>query len=177
MRKNLKKISALAIVSAMVMGSLAGCGGNNDPTTTAETTTANEPTTTANSSSQTEPTTSATSNATGMDAWEPFAERVQITVPVYDRSKEGYPAVDDNYWTKWVQTEFGDKYNIEVKYVPIPRTDVMTRYSMLIAGDQTPTILMEYDYPKVTEWANDGAMQVIDLDKFAEVAPDRKSVV
>ena len=90
MRKNLKKISALAIVSAMVMGSLAGCGGNNDPTTTAETTTANEPTTTANSSSQTEPTTSATSNATGMDAWEPFAERVQITVPVYDRSKEGY---------------------------------------------------------------------------------------
>ena len=27
--------------------------------------------------------------------WEPFAERVTITVPVYDRSKEGYPAVDD----------------------------------------------------------------------------------
>ena len=42
--------------------------------------------------------------ATGMAAWEPFAERVKITVPVYDRSKAGYPAVDDNYWTKWVQS-------------------------------------------------------------------------
>ncbi len=109
--------------------------------------------------------------ATGMAAWEPFAERVKITVPVYDRSKAGYPAVDDNYWTKWVQSEFGDKWNIDVQYVAIPRGDVMTKYSLLIAGGDTPTIMMEYDYPKVAQWANDGAMQVIDLDEFAKVAP------
>ena len=75
--------------------------------------------------------------------WQPFAERVKITVPVYDRSKEGFPAVDDNYWTKWVQENFGDKYNIDVQYVAIPRGDVMTKYSLLIAADDTPTILME----------------------------------
>ncbi|MGN0778172.1 MAG: extracellular solute-binding protein [Aristaeellaceae bacterium] len=109
--------------------------------------------------------------ATGMAAWEPFAERVKITVPVYDRSKTGYPAVDDNYWTKWIQSEFGDKWNIDVQYVAIPRGDVMTKYSLLIAGGDTPTIMMEYDYPKVAQWANDGAMQVIDLDEFAKVAP------
>ena len=109
--------------------------------------------------------------ATGMSAWEPFAERVKITVPVYDRSKAGYPAVDDNYWTKWIQSEFGDKWNIDVQYVAIPRGDVMTKYSLLIAGGDTPTIMMEYDYPKVAQWANDGAMQVIDLDEFAKVAP------
>ena len=109
--------------------------------------------------------------ATGMAAWEPFAERVKITVPVYDRSKAGYPAVDDNYWTKWIQSEFGDKWNIDVQYVAIPRGDVMTKYSLLIAGGDTPTIMMEYDYPKVAQWANDGAMQVIDLDEFAKVAP------
>ena len=109
--------------------------------------------------------------ATGMAAWEPFAERVKITVPVYDRSKAGYPAVDDNYWTKWIQSEFGDKWNIDVQYVAIPRGDVMTKYSLLIAGGETPTIMMEYDYPKVAQWANDGAMQVIDLDEFAKVAP------
>ena len=103
--------------------------------------------------------------------WEPFAERVKITVPVYDRSKVGYPAVDDNYWTQWVQKEFGDKYNIDVQYVAIPRGDVMTKYSMLIAADETPTILMEYDYPKVAQWANDGAMAVIDLEQFKAVAP------
>ena len=42
---------------------------------------------------------------------------------------------------------------------------------MLIAAEQTPTILMEYDFPKVAQWANDGAMQEIDLDEFAKVAP------
>ena len=109
--------------------------------------------------------------AVGIESWEPFAERVTITVPVYDRSKEGYPAVDDNYWTQWVQENFGDKYNVEVKYVAIPRGDVMTKYSLLIAADDTPTILMEYDYPKVAQWANDGAMTTIDLDEFAKVAP------
>ena len=109
--------------------------------------------------------------AAGMASWEPFAERVKITVPVYDRSKEGFPAVDDNYWTKWIQENFGDKYNIDVQYVAIPRGDVMTKYSLLIAADDTPTILMEYDYPKVAQWANDGAMTTIDLEEFAKVAP------
>jgi putative aldouronate transport system substrate-binding protein len=102
---------------------------------------------------------------------QPFASRVSITVPVYDRAKEGYPAVDNNYWTQWVQKEFGDKYNVDVKYVAIPRNDVMTKYSLLIAGGETPTILMEYDYPKVAQWANDGAMQEINLEEFKKVAP------
>lgn len=102
---------------------------------------------------------------------QPFETRVSITVPVYDRSKEGYPAVDNNYWTQWVQKEFGDKYNVDVKYVAIPRGDVMTKYSLLIAGGETPTILMEYDYPKVAQWANDGAMAEIDLEAFKQVAP------
>ncbi len=102
---------------------------------------------------------------------QPFESRVSITVPVYDRSKEGYPAVDDNYWTQWVQKEFGEKYNVNVKYVAIPRNDVMTKYSLLIAGGETPTILMEYDYPKVAQWANDGAMMEIDLAEFQKVAP------
>ena len=102
---------------------------------------------------------------------QPFETRVSITVPVYDRSKEGYPAVDDNYWTQWVQKEFGDKYNVDVKYVAIPRGDVMTKYSLLIAGGETPTILMEYDYPKVAQWANDGAMAEISLEEFKQVAP------
>lgn len=103
--------------------------------------------------------------------WEPFAQRVKITVPVYDRSKEGYPAVDDNYWTRWIQAEFGEKWNVDVEYVAIPRGDVMTKYSLLIAGGDTPTIMMEYDYPKVAQWASDGAMKVIDINAFAAVAP------
>ena len=76
-------------------------------------------------------------------AWEPFAENVTITIPVYDRGQAGVPNVEDNYWTKWIQENFGDKYNVTVKYVAIPRTDVMTKYSMLAAANDLPTVLME----------------------------------
>ena len=104
-------------------------------------------------------------------AWEPFAENVTITIPVYDRGQAGVPNVEDNYWTKWIQSSFGDKYNITVKYVAIPRTDVMTKYSMLAAAEDLPTVLMEYDYPKVTQWAADGYLTDFNMDDFAAVAP------
>jgi len=103
--------------------------------------------------------------------WEPFAENVSIKIPVYDRGQAGVPNVEDNYWTKWIQENFGDKYNVTVSYVAIPRTDVMTKYSLLAASDDLPTVLMEYDYPKVTQWAGDGYLTTFDMDAFAEVAP------
>ena len=104
-------------------------------------------------------------------AWEPFKENVSITIPVYDRGQAGVPNVEDNYWTKWVQENFGDKYNVTVNYVAIPRSDVMTKYSMLAAAEDLPTVLMEYDYPKVTQWAADGYLTTFDMDEFAKVAP------
>ena len=102
---------------------------------------------------------------------EAFDERVAIQIPVYDRSVAGLPAVDDNYWTKWIQSEFGDKYNIDISFVAIPRSDVVSKYNMLIAGGDAPTVFMEYDFDKVATWANDGALQPIDLDEFAKWAP------
>jgi putative aldouronate transport system substrate-binding protein len=104
-------------------------------------------------------------------AWEPFAENVSITIPVYDRGQAGVPNVEDNYWTKWIQENFGDKYNITVNYVAIPRSDVMTKYSMLAAAEDLPTVLMEYDYPKVAQWAADGYLAEFNMDDFAAVAP------
>ena len=104
-------------------------------------------------------------------AWEPFAENVSITIPVYDRGQAGVPNVEDNYWTKWIQENFGDKYNITVNYVAIPRSDVLTKYSMLAAAQDLPTVLMEYDYPKVTQWAGDGYLATFNMEDFAAIAP------
>ena len=75
--------------------------------------------------------------------WEPFAENVTLRVPVYDRGAEGVPDVSNNYWTGWIQENFGDQYNIKVEYVPITRSDVMTSYALLAADQNLPTILME----------------------------------
>ena len=103
--------------------------------------------------------------------WAPFAENVTIKVAVYDRGQEGVPPVEDNYWTKWIQQNFGDKYNITVQYVAIPRSDVMNKYSMLAAAEDLPTVMMEYDYPKVSQWAADGYLATFNMDDFAKVAP------
>ena len=96
---------------------------------------------------------------------------MSITIPVYDRGQAGVPNVESNTWTQWIQENFGNKYNITVNYVAIPRTDVMTKYSLLAAGEQLPTVLMEYDYPKVTQWAADGYLTTFNMDDFAAVAP------
>ena len=164
MKRKLSMVLSLLLVVTL----LVACGGKSSP---ADDETKEGQETTDPADKDGDENDDSAEGGTGIDSWSPFEERVKITVPVYDRSLEGYPAVDDNYWTKWIQTEFGDKYNIDVEYVAIPRNDVMTRYNLLILGEETPTIMMEYDYPKVAEWANDGAMATIDLDKFAKVAP------
>ena len=170
MKKKLASVVSAVLILGMALGS-AGCGSGNvaDPAATPT----NAATDVTKATDAAGPTSSEEAvSAAGMEGWTPFAKNVHITVPVYDRSKEGYPAVDDNHWTKWVQKEFGDAWNVTVEYLAIPRGDVMTKYSMLIAAGETPTIMMEYDYPKVAQWANDGAMQEVDLDAFKQVAPN-----
>ena len=186
MKKNiLQKVLVFALTGAMAMGMLSGCGNTGaDSSDTTQTQPATDSTATTDNSAATDNTAAADTTtdtaeeptedaaaAAGVEGYEAFADNVTLKVAVYDRGVEGVPTVNDNYWTKWVQENFGDKYNITVEYVPITRTDVMTDYALLAAADDLPTILMEYDYPKVAQWANDGYLTTYDLDAFAQVAP------
>jgi putative aldouronate transport system substrate-binding protein len=169
MRK-FKKTMALLLGATMIMGSLAGCGKSDEKSgdTVKETT----PTTATTDTTKDEATATPEATATaGIEGYTPFAENVKLRIPVYDRGVEGVPTVNDNYWTKWIQENFGDKYNVTVEFVPITRTDVMTDYALLASSEELPTILMEYDYPKVSQWANDGYLTTFDMDAFAAVAP------
>lgn len=145
MKKNtLHKVMATALVGAMAMGTLTGCGGSTDAGADAST----KDTAAVSTATSTD---AATAAVAGMDGWEPFASNVTLQIPVYDRgsSGNGCSDVENNYWTKWVQENFGDKYNITVEYVGITRSDVMTDYAMLAASQSLPTICMEYDYDKL----------------------------
>lgn len=176
MKKNtLQKSVALALTGAMVMGTLTGCGNSSEPaastddqaqaTETVKETPAAEKTETAE--------TTTTDAVAGIEGWEPFAERVTLQIPVYDRgdSGNGCSDVENNYWTKWVQENFGEKYNIDVQYVGITRSAVMNDYSMLAAAQDLPTICMEYDYDKLATWAADGYLQPYDVEQFKTIAP------
>ncbi|MCR5031346.1 MAG: sugar ABC transporter substrate-binding protein [Lachnospiraceae bacterium] len=173
MKKNaLQKVLALAMVGAMAMGTLAGCGSTQEaaPADTSAATTTESATSTDTTAAETTAE-AAADEVAGMEGWEPFAETVTLKVPVYDRGAEGVPDVSNNYWTKWIQENFGDKYNINVEYVGITRSDVLTDYALLAAADDLPTILMEYDFPKQAKWVTDGYLTTFDMNEFAKVAP------
>lgn len=170
MKKNtLHKVMATALVGAMAMSTLTGCGSNAD--SGASTTTAKDSTTESTAAASTD--TESSTAVAGIDGWEAFADNVTLQIPVYDRgsSGNGCADVENNYWTNWVQENFGDKYNITVEYVGITRSDVMTDYAMLAASQNLPTICMEYDYDKLASWQADGYLQTYDVEAFKQIAP------
>lgn len=177
MKKNyLQKVLAMALVGTMALGTLAGCGDKETPASGS-----NESTSVPESSDQQSTEESSTQDAGGEDAdgagvagvegYTAFAENVTLSIPVYDRGQEGVPAIGENYWEQWLQENFGDKYNITLKFVPITRTDVLTSYSLLASSKSLPTFLMEYDFPKLAGWVADGSLTTYDLDQFAQIAP------
>ena len=103
-----------------------------------------------------------------------YPEQVEIKIPVYDRGTPGQASVIDNYWTKYVQSEFGDKHNIKVSYISIPRKEEITKFNQLLAGkvENQPDIIFNYDYPSIVSFADQGAFQELDLEMIKKYAPD-----
>jgi len=104
-------------------------------------------------------------------AFVPFDSPVTIQIGTFDRARDDAPPIPDNFWTQWVNEYFGANLNVTVEYVPIDRSDTMTAYNLLFADNKAPTMLMEYDWPKVTEWWGEGALQPINLQDFVNIAP------
>ena len=173
-KKSLQKALAIAIAAVMSLGTLAGCGSSETTTESAapaETTAESTAETADAAATESASTEAAAAEGGGMDTWEPFAENVTLQVPVYDRGVEGVPDVTSNYWTQWIQENFGDQWNVTVEFVPITRNDVMTDYALLASAGTLPTMLMEFDYPKLAQWANEGYLTTFDMNEFASVAP------
>lgn len=173
MKKNhLQKLLAITLTGIMAASMLTACGSSDAGSSSEAGSEASVSSEASTEEASTEESGSEEAEAVaGIDGWEAFAENVTLKIPVYDRGAEGVPDVSNNYWTNWVQENFGDKYNITVEYVPITRNDVMTDYALLASSQSLPTICMEYDYPKTSQWANDGYLTTFDMDEFAKVAP------
>ncbi len=103
-----------------------------------------------------------------------YPEQITLRIPVYDRGQTGQAPVTDNYWTDYVQKEFGDKHNIKVEYIAIPRQGEVTKFNQLMAGkvSRQPDILFHYDYPQCITYAKSGAFQEINEEMLAKFAPD-----
>lgn len=170
MKKNtLQKVLALALAGVMAMGTLTACGNNDTPAAVDS----SAPSDSSEASvSNVEPTVEEPTAVAGIEGYEAFDSNVTLRIPVYDRGDQSLQPVNDNYWTKYLQENFGDQYNITMEFVPIQRWEQMTDYALLAAGGILPTFLMEYDYWRMATWVSDGYMTPIDMDEFAFVAPD-----
>ncbi len=184
MKKNyLQRVLALTLAGVMVMGTLTACGdsGNSstsDNTNTADTSTSTSTGTDTSASTSTDTSSASTEGDTaavaGIDGFVPFEETVTLNIPVYQRATpNGAADAGSNYWTEWIQKEFGEKYNVDVNFKDwvIPRGEENAMYAQWASVQKLPTVCFEYDYPDLTLYQNEGYLAEYDVDWFKQIAP------
>lgn len=164
-KKLFSKVVTVVATVAVTASVLAGCGNGENTETAQQSPASTSAVSVVEGQNQVEE----VEAGEGMDAYTAFENTVTLKIPVYDRG--GEVDVTNNYWTNWVQESFGDAYNINVQFVAIPRGDVLNAYANLANAGDLPTILMEYDFPKQAQWADDGYLQELDLNMLASIAP------
>ena len=175
-----KRILAVILASVMLFGVLAACAGDPPPPPAPPPPPTPAPSTpTPTTPDEPEPDLVDFRGQEGLGwnpldyggAFIPFDSKVTLQIGTFDRARDDAPPIPENYWTDWVQEYFGDNLNINVEYVAIDRFNTMTAYNLLFAAQTPPTILMEYDFDKVTEWWDEGALREIDRAQFQHIAP------
>lgn len=160
-----KRTVAVTLLATMGATLLSGCGGNKNQEVSASPDTAKGE---VKQEAKTEETAAA---GEYKDYSSGFENNVTIQIPVYDRAFEGWN-VADNYWTKWIQKEFGDKYNVTVQYVAIGRSTEVNDYNQMLAAGTAPDIIFHYDMPQAVSYYSQGAMQPLNLEEMKFYAPD-----
>lgn len=163
MRKN--KFIILFLSLMMVLSVLAACSKNSNNGGTNAGSTPTPPTNSNNSNSANNGAESAFA-----DYSNGFPEKITLEIPVYERAFEGWN-VADNFYTRWIQKEFGDKYNVNVKYVPISRGNEVQDFQQLFAAHKAPDLVFHYDMPQQIAYYSEGILQPINWDEIANYAP------
>jgi len=166
MKKSLFKLTSFIMAMLLIMGLVSACGKKEEPTDSNKTSTTAPKKDDKGDSGE-----DSTKDGGGYtDYSNGFPENVTIQIPVYDRAFENWD-VKDNYYTKWIQSEFGDKYNITVEFIAIGRSTEVQDYTQMLAAGTAPDIIFHYDMPQALAYYNEGATQVLDLKEIEYYAP------
>ena len=101
-----------------------------------------------------------------------FAETKHITVEVYDRGNDGGSDPTNNTYTKYIQDQMLERYNVEVEFIAVPRWTEVEQINNLLAAGDAPDICVTYDYPTIQTYANMGG--VLDLSSYVD---DNKDIL
>jgi putative aldouronate transport system substrate-binding protein len=151
----MKKVLLVLMSCLIVVTSLAACGSNGSTATS---------TTSTNS----------TTASSGEAVKGKFAETKTISVEVFDRAVDGGTKPEDNFYTKYIKEGMLRDYNIDVKFVPVPRWTEVEAMNNLLASGTAPDVCLTYSYPTVQTYAKMGG--ILDLNKYLdsnkELLPD-----
>lgn len=144
MRGKSKKITAGLLSAVLLAGGLAGCGS---PEEKKEETGSN-----------------------GREYQTTYGDKkfddVTITVELFDRSNapEG-STITENKWVDYVNEEMG-KVGIHVEFVPVPRSDEVTKMQTMVASQTAPDLTITYSYANAEDYYNQGGTW--DLSPFID---------
>ena len=141
MRKHL----AMLLVLLLVVSILAACSNDKTPDTDA--------TNTTEATQVTESETETTQE-----------EAKTVSILVWDLGADGMLPIGDNYWTDYIQSEFGDPNNINVEWVSMPRTEEVTTLNVWMAGQEAPDIVYTYNINVVSNYiSQEGLTDLTDV--------------
>jgi putative aldouronate transport system substrate-binding protein len=85
---------------------------------------------------------------------------VTLKVEVFDRGNApaGAGPVTNNYWTQWIQKNFGDPNNIKMEFVPVPRNQEVDKLNVLMSTGDAPDLVFTYDMNTIYNYVNDGGL-------------------
>jgi putative aldouronate transport system substrate-binding protein len=163
MMKALHKIGKMTVMIILVAAVIAGCSNNGNN---------------VNNGNNTVPSTETESKSESKDQGSKDvkpAERVTLKIEVFDRGNapEGL-TVTDNEMIKYIQENFGDPNNIDVQYVPVPRSEEINQLNVMMAAGTAPDIIFTYDEGAVYEWSNQGGLTDLG-DLIDQYGPNLKS--
>jgi putative aldouronate transport system substrate-binding protein len=95
-------------------------------------------------------------------------ETVTLKVEMFDRGNApaGAGSVDNNFWTQWIQKNFGDPNNIKMQFIPVPRNQEVDKLNVLMASGDAPDIVFTYDTNTINNYVKNGGLT--DLGKLLE---------
>lgn len=151
MSKKLLGLISLLLCLMLIVGLFSGCG-SKESEDTSQTPSAEETETVEEKPEESEADDSETDDS------ESKGEAIELRVEVFDRGTPGQTPVDNNYWTKWIQEQFGDPNNIKVTFVPCPRSQEVETLNVWMATGDAPDICLTYDLATVYKYYKEGGL-------------------
>lgn len=93
---------------------------------------------------------------------------VTLRIEVYDRGNAGGTTPNNNYWTNWIQTNYGDKNNVTLKFETSPRFDNNAKLQMWMAAGTAPDLCYTNETDPVYNFFTNGGLTDLNpaLDQY-----------